>query len=67
MIHVCTVAYCCGQDLDGVFDVRATRSALDNRLRSLESELHQARAAKPASPARCRCVLRKPVNLAVAL
>ena len=29
------------QDLDGVFDVRATRSALDNRLRSLESELHQ--------------------------
>lgn len=29
------------QDLDGVFDVRATRSALDGRLRSLESELHQ--------------------------
>jgi len=29
------------QDLDAVFDVTATRGALDARLRSLESELHQ--------------------------
>ena len=29
------------EDLDEVFDVAAVRAALDSRLRSLESELHQ--------------------------
>ena len=32
------------EDLDAVFDVAAVRAALEARLRSLESELHQARS-----------------------
>ena len=35
------------EDLDAVFDVAAVRAALEARLRSLESELHQARALAP--------------------
>lgn len=31
------------EDLDEVFDVAAVRAALESRLRSLESELHQVR------------------------
>ena len=34
------------EDLDAVFDVAAVRAALEARLRSLESELHQARSPK---------------------
>ncbi len=33
------------EDLDEVFDVAAVRAALEQRLRSLESELHQVCAA----------------------
>ena len=46
------------EDLDEVFDVAAVRAALESRLRSLESELHQVRflaaallAYREASPA----------------
>ena len=35
-------------NLDGVFDVGAVRDALNTRLHSLESELHQVRRAGPA-------------------
>ena len=38
------------EDLDAVFDVAAVRAALEARLRSLESELHQARAAPHPPP-----------------
>ena len=37
------------EDLDEVFDVAAVRAALESRLRSLESELHQVCRCLPAS------------------
>ena len=36
------------EDLDEVFDVAAVRAALESRLRSLESELHQVCSMAPS-------------------
>ena len=46
-MHTLQAAY--EEDLDEVFDVAAVRAALESRLRSLESELHQARLIRPPS------------------
>ena len=41
------------EDLDEVFDVAAVRCALESRLRSLESELHQVCGPCPGSVCGC--------------
>lgn len=50
----CEAAY--DEDLDEVFDVGSVRQALETRLKTLESELHQVRgAAARRRRAVCTC------------